>query len=57
MEEKIVLPAGISMGGTDESWSDISIYQSEMQEHTTIYVLKPCVKTVYVITAFLPSEM
>ena len=40
MEDKIVLPAGISMGGADENGSDISIHQSFMQGHPTAYHLK-----------------
>lgn len=40
MEDKIVLPAGISMGGADENWSDISMHQSAMQGHPTAYLLK-----------------
>lgn len=42
MEDKIVLPAGVSMGGADENWSDISIHQSAMQGHPTAYLLSPC---------------
>lgn len=40
MEDKIVLPAGMSMGGADENGSDISIHQSAMQGHPTAYHLE-----------------
>lgn len=42
MKDKIVLPAGLSMGGADENWSDISNHQSAMHSHPTAYLLNPC---------------
>lgn len=40
MEDKIVLPAGISMGGADENSSDISIHQSAKLGRPKAYLLK-----------------
>lgn len=55
MEDKIVSPAGMSMGSADENWSDISIHQSAMQGCPTACLLKPhlsCTNTVYMSITF-----
>lgn len=54
MEDKIVLPAGISMGGVDENWSDISIHQSAMQGHPTAYLLKSCLSCTNTVYMSIP---
>jgi len=40
VEDKIVLPAGVSMDSADENWSDISIHQSAMQGPSPVNLLK-----------------
>lgn len=50
MEDKIVLPAGISRA--DENWSDISIHQSAVQGHPRASLLKP--HCLYILMLYEP---